>query len=180
MAYPLSNLAPLGPADPQEILRPVRPWFVVVTLLAGLLLNLLPWSGLWLMLKPDFLALVLLYWCIQQPRLVGVGVSWSLGLVMDVAQATLLGQHALAYSLLAYAAEYFHRRVLRFPLWQQAAHVAVLLALCLGLVLVVRLMGGAAGVSWTYFLGAVSGALLWPPASVLLQWPQRTTSSAPT
>ena len=51
---------------------------------------------------------------------------------MDVADATLFGQHALAYAVLAFAAEYFRRRVLRFPLWQQAVQVAVLLLVVRG------------------------------------------------
>ena len=114
------------PARPEEILLPVKPWFVLITLLVGLALKMLPLSGVALAVKPDFLALVLLYWCIQEPRLIGVGIAWCLGLLMDVADATVFGQHALAYAVLAYAAEYFRRRVLRFPLWQQAAQVAVL------------------------------------------------------
>ena len=69
---------------------------------------------------------------------------------MDVGDATLFGQHALAYAVLAYAAEYFRRRVLRFPLWQQAAQVAVLLVLCAALVLLVRFVGGAPLPRWTY------------------------------
>jgi rod shape-determining protein MreD len=173
MAIPTINLPPLTPARPEEILLPPKPWFVALTLLISLLLNLLPWSGVWLALKPDFLALVLLYWCIQQPRWIGVGSAWALGLVMDVAQGALFGQHALAYALLGFAAEYFHRRVLRFPLWQQAAHVAVLLVLSMALVMLVRIAGGAAVADWSNFLGAISGALLWPPLSTILQWPQR-------
>ncbi len=165
------------PARAEEILLPVRLWFVAGTLIGALLLNLLPISGVWLALRPDFLALTLLYWCIQQPRLMGVGAAWILGLVMDVGDGTLFGQHALAYSALAYAAEYFRRRVLRFALWHQAAHVAALLFLCSALVLIVRLMGGSAGVSWTYFLPAASGALLWPVISVLYQLPQRPPRS---
>ena len=51
-----------------------------------------------LLLKPDFLALVLLYWCIQEPRLIGVGIAWFVGLLMDVTDATVFGQHALAYA----------------------------------------------------------------------------------
>ena len=97
----------------------------MLTLALGLIGNLIPVSGVTLRLQPDFLALVLLYWCIQEPRLIGVGIAWCVGLVMDVADATVFGQHALAYAVLAYAAEYFRRRVLRFPLWQQAAQVAV-------------------------------------------------------
>ena len=156
----------------------MRPWFIVATLAAALVGNLLPVSGMALALKPDFVALLLLYWCIQEPRYVGVGTAWFVGLVMDVADATLFGQHALAYAVLAYAADYFRRRVLRFPLWQQAVQVAALLALCAALVLLVRIVGGAPLPRWTYAAPPIVGALLWPLVSVLLQYPQRPTHSA--
>lgn len=165
-------------ADPNEVLRPVKAWFVAVTLIVALLVNLLPLGETTLALRPDFLALVLLYWCIQAPRYVGVGIAWLMGLAMDVGDATLFGQHALAYAFLAYAAEYFRRRVLRFPLWQQAVQVAGLLALCAALILLVRVVGGAPLPRWTYFVPALVGALLWPIVSVLLQQPQRPTRSS--
>ncbi len=169
----LPNIAHLSTAGHEEILRPVRPWFIVVTVGVALIANLLPLSGVALALRPDFVALVLLYWCIQEPRYVGVAFAWGVGLVMDVGDATLLGQHALAYSFLAYAAEYFRRRVLRFSLWQQAAQVAVLLSLCAGLVLLVRFVGGAPLPRWTYAVPPLVGALLWPAVTLLLQWLQR-------
>jgi rod shape-determining protein MreD len=169
----LPHVGSFAPAAPEEILRPAKPWFVLLSLLVGLLLNLLPASGAVLAYRPDVLALVLLYWCIQEPRYVGVGTAWIVGLLMDVGDATVFGQHALAYAVLAYGAEYFRRRVLRFPLWQQAAQVAVLLLVCAGLVLVVRYVGGAALPSWTYVAPPLVGALLWPLVSVLLQTPQR-------
>ena len=173
----MAQLASFAPARPEEILLPVKPWFVVLTLMLGFLGNLLPLSGVALVVKPDFLALVLLYWCIREPRLISVGIAWCLGLLMDVADGTVLGQHALAYAVLAYAAEYFRRRVLRFPLWQQAAQVAVLLLFCAGLVLLLRVMGGAPLPRWTYAVGPLTGALLWPAATALLQWPQRPPPS---
>ena len=71
----LPNIAHLSTAGPEEILRPVRPWFIVVTVGVALAANLLPLSGVVLALRPDFIALVLLYWCIQEPRYVGVGVA---------------------------------------------------------------------------------------------------------
>lgn len=166
-------ISPLAPARPEEILRPVKPWFIVLTLLLALFANTLPLSGAALVLRPDFLAIVILYWCIQEPRYVGVGVAWMLGVMMDVADATLFGQHALAYAVLAYAAEYFRRRVLRFPLWQQAVQVALLLLFTAGLVLLVRVVGGAPLPRWTYVAPPLLGALIWPLLSVLLQWPQR-------
>jgi len=170
-------MPPFVAARPEEILLPVRPWFIVLTLLIALLANTVPMSGMALTLKPDFLALVLLYWCIQEPRLIGVGVAWCLGLMMDVVDATVFGQHALAYAVLAYGAGYFRRRVLRFSLWQQAAQVAVLLLLSSGLVLLVRIAGGSPPPRWTYAVGSLTGALLWPLVTALLQWPQRPQRS---
>ena len=169
-----------APARPEEILKPAKPWFVVLTLALALLVNTLPATGVALALKPDFVALTLLYWCIQAPRYVGVGVAWTLGLVMDVVDAALFGQHALAYAVLAYAAEYFRRRVLRFPLWQQAVQVAFLLAACAALVLLVRMIGGAPLPRWTYAVPPIVGAQLWPLLSVLLQWPQRPSRNSST
>jgi rod shape-determining protein MreD len=176
----LPNITQLSTAGPEEILRPVRPWFVAVTLALAFVGNLLPLSGVALALKPDFVALVLLYWCIQEPRYVGVGIAWWIGLVMDVGDGTLFGQHALAYAFLAYSAEYFRRRVLRFPLWQQAAQVAVLLGLCAALVLLVRYVGGAPLPRWTYAVPPLVGALLWPVVTLVLQWSQRPQHSSAT
>src|SRR5262250_3744225 len=176
-AAEMAQFASFAPARPEEILLPVKSWFVVLTLAIGFLCNLLPLSGIALVVKPDFLALVLLYWCIREPRMISVGIAWCLGLLMDVADATVFGQHALAYAVLAYAAEYFRRRVLRFPLWQQAAQVAVLLLVCAALVLLVRVVGGAPLPRWTYAVGPLTGALLWPAVTVVLQWPQRPPAS---
>jgi rod shape-determining protein MreD len=169
----LPHVGSFAPAAPEEILRPAKPWFILLSLFAGLLLNLVPLSEPLLTYRPDFLALVLLYWCIQEPRFAGVGVAWFVGLLMDVGDATLFGQHALAYAVLAYGAEHFRRRVLRFPLWQQAVQVAALLVLCALIVLLVRFVGGAALPKWTYLAPPLVGALLWPLVSVLLQRPQR-------
>ena len=100
------------------------------------------------------------------------------GLVMDVADATVFGQHALAYAVLAYAAEYFRRRVLRFPVvaagaaGRRAAR-AVRGARAAGALR--RRRGDAARgrISCRAFVGA----LLWPLLSALLQWPQRPARS---
>ncbi len=173
----LPHMGSFVPAAPEEILRPAKPWFVLLSIAVGLTLNLVPLPPEAMTYRPDFLALVLLYWCIQQPRYVGVGSAWFVGLVMDVGDATVFGQHALAYAVLAYGAEYFRRRVLRFPLWQQAVQVAVLLVLCSLIVLLVRFVGGAMLPKWTYLAPPLVGAALWPLVSVLLQTPQRPSRS---
>jgi hypothetical protein len=93
---------------PQYILQPVNPYFISFSLAAAFLLNLMPWGRL--LGVPDFVALVLLFWNVHQPRKVGMGIAFSLGLLMDVHNASLLGEHALAYTLLSYGAITIHRR----------------------------------------------------------------------
>ncbi len=87
---------------PHYILQPVSPLFIGVSLLGAFMLNLLPW-GHWIGV-PDFVALVLVFWGIHQPRKVGIGIAFFMGLMMDVHDATLLGENALAYTLLSYLA----------------------------------------------------------------------------
>jgi rod shape-determining protein MreD len=85
-----------------RILQPVRPWFIVFSLFIALLLNYLPTSA-WLWM-PDWVALTLVFWTIREPRRVGMSTAFILGLAMDVADASLMGQHSLAYVLAAYFA----------------------------------------------------------------------------
>ena len=159
-----------------EILLPVRSGFIALTLIAALLANLLPWSGVWLWIKPDFVALVLLYWCIEQPRRVGFVAAWLFGLFMDVADGTLFGQHALAYSILAYAGIVLHRRVLGFSGPPQIVHVVVLLLMNDLIVLAIRLLAGADFPGYQYFLGSFVAGALWLPLGSLLKLPQHPKS----
>ncbi len=162
-----------GPMSPQELLLPVKPGFIVLTLIAALLCNLLPWSGWAMWLVPDFVALIVLYWCIHEPRKIGFLTAWSLGLLMDIADGSLFGQHALAYIILAYAGMALHRRVQRFAMAQQILHVIPLLLFIDLVVLLVRALSGADFPGHTYFLGSFTGAALWPVMTHLLKLPQR-------
>ncbi|MSQ72004.1 MAG: rod shape-determining protein MreD [Betaproteobacteria bacterium] len=161
--------------QPQRILLQVKVGFIVFTLAAALLINLLPWrdiSGL-----PDMLALVLAFWCIHQPRRVGIGIAWLLGILTDVSNGALLGQHAFAYSMLAFAALALHRRILWFSLSLQAMHVLVLLLGCQLLMLCVRLVAGNPFPGFAYFFGPVVAAALWPLSNLILLAPQRKPES---
>lgn len=159
-----------------EILLPVRPAFIALTLVVAALLNLIPWSGWVMWLRPDFVALVVLYWCIWQPRRIGFASAFLLGLLMDVADGALFGQHALAYSILAYAGIVLHRRVRMFTLTPQVVHVIPLLLLNDMIVLVVRVLAGADFPGYHYFIGSFVGGALWPFISVVLKLPQRPRS----
>lgn len=161
----------------QDILLPVRASTIVASLAIALLINFLPWKSV--ALVPDFVALVLAFWCVRQPRLVGLGAGWLLGLLTDVGNGVLLGQHALAYSLLAFAAITLSRRILWFPLWGQALHVAALLLFAQGVAALVRLTAGAEFPGWALAVGPLLGAVLWPAVTVVLLLPQRRPVDAP-
>lgn len=153
-----------------RILLPVRNWFIVATLLLALLLNLIPvgrFPGV-----PDWIAVVLIFWCIHQPLRVGMGAGFVLGLVMDIADGSLLGQHALAYVLLAFVAGGLSRRILWFPLAQQALHVLPMLLGSQLVMLVVRLVGGSEFPGFLWFLSSIVAAVLWHPLTYLLLLPQ--------
>ncbi len=157
--------------QPQYILRPVSPLFIGLSLLLAFALNLLPWGQrFWV---PDLVALVLVFWNIHHPRKVGIGVAFMMGLLMDVHEARLLGEHALAYTLLSYGAIMLHRRALWFSLLTQAVHVFPLFMVAQLAMVAVRLSVGATFPSPFIFIASVVTALLWPVASWLLLAPQR-------
>jgi rod shape-determining protein MreD len=157
----------------EHILLPVRASTIIASFALALFLNFLPWRDL--RLTPDFVALVLTFWCVRQPRLVGLGVGWALGLLSDAGNGVLLGQHALAYSLLAFLALWLSRRILWFGPGLQALHVALILTVAQGAVLLVRMAAGNAFPGWPIFVGPLAGALLWPVVTWLLLLPQRRT-----
>lgn len=153
-----------------RILLPVKPWFIFLSLMVALVLNFLPTSA-WLWV-PDWVALVLIFWAVREPRRVGMGAGFVLGLAMDVADACLMGQHALAYVLAAYAASSLSRRILWFPLAQQALHILPLLLVVQMVQFGVRVMPGVDFPGVTYLIGPFVGALLWFPLTFVLLLPQ--------
>jgi rod shape-determining protein MreD len=154
-----------------QILMPVRGSTIVVSLVLALFLSFLPWRDL--RLVPDFVALVLIFWCVHQPRLVGLGVAWTIGLVADAGNGVLLGQHALAYSLLAFLSVWLSRRILWFGAWLQALHIGAMLLVAQFVTLLVRLAAGDSFPGWALLVAPVAGAVLWPVVTWALLLPQR-------
>ena len=156
---------------PHYILLPVSPLFISFSLTCAFMLNLLPWGHA--VGVPDFVALVLVFWGIHQPRKVGIGVAFFMGLLMDVHEATLLGENALAYTLLSYVAIMIHRRVLWFPVMTQALHVFPLLLLTQAIQVLVRFIVSGRYPGWLSFTDSAVSIALWPVATWLLLAPQR-------
>ncbi|MGV3569252.1 MAG: rod shape-determining protein MreD [Ramlibacter sp.] len=155
----------------QQLLLPANPLFIWFTLLMAMMGNMLPVGRLpWM---PDFLALVLVFWSVHQPLRVGVATAFVFGLAIDVHQASLLGQHALAYTTLSYFAITIHRRLLWFSVPSQAVQVLPLFAAAHGIELAIRMLAGGAYPGNTVLLAPVIEAALWPIISILLLLPQR-------
>lgn len=154
-----------------EILLPVATRYILLTVFVAVVLQLVPMPGLIAWVWPDFVALTLVYWGVFQPRRLGLLSAWVLGLAMDVADASLFGQHALAYSVLMFGAIFLHRRIRMFALPYQIAHVAAMLIVQQLLQLLVRLVAGAEFPGMTWFAASLTGAALWPVMVAVLKIP---------
>ena len=161
-----------------EILRPVSPGYIALTLLVALLGNLLALPSILQVLRPDLIGLTLIYWVVYHPRRVGFLPAWLLGLAMDVQDGSLFGQHALAYAVLMYLAILLHRRIVMFGMRQQVLHVLAILLAAQGVMLLVRLVAGNEFPGPLYFAAAIVGALLWPALFSLIRLPLRPRASA--
>lgn len=159
------------PRGSDQLLLPVNPLFIAFTLAVAFGVNLLPLGRQPAM--PDLLAVALVFWNVHQPRRVGVGVAFVFGLLMDVHQGALLGQHALAYTLLSFLAITIHRRLLWFGVAEQTLQIFPLFFGAHAVALLVRLVAGDMFPGWWLLLAPVLEALLWPLATWLLLAPQR-------
>jgi rod shape-determining protein MreD len=155
----------------EQVLLPANRNFILFSIIAAFLLNILPWGGYFGV--PDFLALTLLFWSIHQPRLAGIGVAFLAGLLMDVHNGALLGESALAYSILSYGAIALHRRLPWFGALGQMVHVLPLFFLAQGVSILVRLAVGAPLPGWAILSQTITTTLIWPIAGAILLAPQR-------
>lgn len=158
-----------------QLLLPARPLFIWGSLLVSLVFNMMGNMGVWgrATWVPDMLALVLVFWSIHQPRRVGIGIAFVFGILMDVHQGAMLGQHAFAYTVLSFLAIAIHRRLLWFSVPSQAFQILPLFAASHAIELSVRMIAGGTFPGLLMLLAPLLEALLWPVVSVLLLWPQR-------
>ena len=159
------------PRGTDQLLLPVNPLFLWLSLFAALVFNMLPLGRIAAL--PDMLALTLVFWNVHQPRRVGVGLAFLFGLLIDVHEGALLGQRALAYTLLSYVAISIHRRLLWFSLAEQALQIAPVFFAAHVVSMVVRLLAGGMFPGWRLLLAPVFEAMLWPVCTMLLLAPQR-------
>jgi len=140
---------------------------VVISVIAALMLAIAPmpeWAGAF---RPNWVALTLIYWAMNLPGSYGVGWAWIIGLVLDVAQGTLLGQHALALSLVIYVTVKFHLQFRQFPALQLTATVFALLAIYQFILFWINGVAGFNAPAVNYWGPVIAGTLVWLPATMI-------------
>ena len=142
---------------------------IVLSFVAAMAMQIMPLPDFLAMLRPDWVVMVLIYWCMALPQRIGVGMGWMTGLVMDVLLDSLLGQHALTMAIIAYLTLNLHQRIRVFPLWQQGITVMILLIFQAALTLWINGMVGKTVSAGLYLLPAITSALAWPAVFLFMR-----------
>lgn len=135
---------------------------ILLTTAVALVLTIVPLPQVINVGRPDWVLLLIIYWSLNAPMLVGLTYAWICGLLIDVLIGSLIGQHALAFVLVATLTHRFQLRMRIFPVVQQAVGVLVMIALYHFLVFWIDGIVGSTVTSWTRWLPALVGAVLWP------------------
>lgn len=145
-------------------------WIIWLTLLIGLLLQIIPWPASFFMLKPHWLMLILIYWIIALPHRVGINTAFLVGIILDLFSGTVLGVHAFIFSIIAYLVLFRFQLVRNLALWQQSL-IIFALSLCYDLLLFIFeiLIYQMITMSPLFFLSAFVDAVLWTWIFLLLR-----------
>lgn len=144
-------------------------WVIVLSLIVAMMLTAMPlpeWGSNW---RPAWVAMVLIYWCMALPERVGIGISWILGLFLDVQQGTVLGQNALALAIIAYITIKSHQRLRVYPLVQQAVLVCIYVMIFQLIVMWIKGFMGVSTQTWTFWMPAITSMFLWPWLFIILR-----------
>lgn len=141
---------------------------VIMSFLLGLMLTIMPLPETAEPFRPDWIAMLVIFWTMQLPRTWSVGTAWIIGIVLDVSQGTILGQHALALCCVAFITVRFHLLMRVFPIPQLTATVFPILATYQFLLFWINGVAGVDAPSSAYWGPVITGTLLWPVVLVLL------------
>ncbi len=134
---------------------------IALTLIVAILLKQIPWQGWWLIMRPDFVLIGVLFWALHRPSRMGMTVAFLLGLLSDFQDGVVFGQHASAYVLGVYAVQYFRLRFLQFDALQQSAQMLPILILVQFVVLVAGWLSTRPPLGINILLPALSGVVVW-------------------
>lgn len=157
----------------------MRNWFVIsLSLIFALALAILPMPDWTVWLRPAWVLMVLIYWVMVIPDTVNVGIAWLTGLVMDLVNGSALGEHALAYAVIAYLVYRIHTQLRMYPVIQQGLAVMMFVFIYQFIMFFVQGFVGELPNSHLYWLSSVTSMFLWPWLFVLMGDCQRRFSRA--
>lgn len=148
---------------------PRRIFVIGLTLCLAMMLTILPLPSWATWLRPQWVMLVMIYWCLALPERISVGMAWVVGLFLDVLQGTLLGQHALALAVVAYFIVKFHPRIRLYPIWQKTFIVFFLSLVYLALLFWVQGLMGILPNTLEFWSPAITSSLLFPWVFIILR-----------
>jgi rod shape-determining protein MreD len=142
---------------------------IVVTVVIALWLSIVPLPDWARWARPEWVAMVLIYWTIALPHRIGIGVSFVSGLVLDLLEGAPLGGNAFALAVVAYLALILYQRMRMYTAWQQAGIVFVLVGLNQLLCHWVQTLVTKVVPTLLFLLPTLISALLWPTVMPLLR-----------
>lgn len=137
-------------------------FLILLTFLIALLLAAMPLPDSLLWFQPEWVYMVLIYWCMALPHRVGVVSGFFLGLCVDLLEGALLGQNALTCSVVAYLALLLYQRLRNYGAWQQAMMVGMLIGICLMISQWIQNLTSVAADTVAFLLPALTSTILWP------------------
>ncbi len=144
-------------------------WIIFLSFIFSFMLAIMPlpiWASAW---RPDWVAIILIYWCITIPQRVGMMTASLAGIVLDVLKDTLLGQHALELCLIAFFSLKIRLRMRLFPLWQQAMVVCFFVAASKLLDVWIQKILGYSTIEMSFLYSAITSFFLWPWIYIILR-----------
>ncbi|MCO7224060.1 rod shape-determining protein MreD [Pleionea sp. CnH1-48] len=144
-------------------------YMVWMSFAVAMILNLLPLPKALELFWPDWVAMALIYWIVAIPHRVGILTAWLIGLFIDALEGSVLGLHALSFSIMAYFSLLLYQRIRLFPRVKQALVVALLIGVQMLLTLWLKNLTQPIERTMSYWLPLMSNAILWPWVFILLR-----------
>lgn len=149
-------------------------YIIPLSFVIAFILTLLPMPGLFIWLKPAWILMVLIFWAMTLPETVNVGIAWIVGIFLDVLESTLLGEHALALTLVTYLVVRMHSRLYMFPVLQQSLCIFLFVLLYQFILFCIKGFLGTVPSHWLYWSSALTSMILWPWISITMREQMRS------
>ncbi len=155
---------------------PRRLWIPFATLIAALVLIVLPMQDLIKGFMPDWVSLVLIYWALAMPGRTPIALGWFTGLLVDILTFGIPGAHALSKAVLVYISASLATRIRVFPIWQQSIVVILLVGVETVILILIGYLAGELIAGLHLWTAAVVAGLVWPAVFYSLRRARRLTT----